>query len=845
VGVSSDKGRSQQETRPDPLAATPPALTRGTTVGRYLIVDFLGVGGMGMVYAAYDSQLNRRVAIKLVRTGDPDAADGRARMLREAQAMARLSHPNVRAIYDVGDYGDELFIAMELVEGRTLERWLGEKTFSVREILDVLRQAGRGLAAAHDAGLVHRDFKPQNVLVGQDGRVRVTDFGLARAAHEEAAAMRAIHLKPVRQDPLQTPLTQTGAALGTPMYMAPEQASGAAVDERADQYSFCVTLSQALGDRAPRFVRDLLARGLSADPSARFPSMNHLLAALSRDPAARTRRVATAVVLVAAVGAATAGLLHRSALTCSGAERRLAGAWDDARRAEVERAFTRTGVPYAADEFAAVARSLDAYAARWTHSRTDACEATRVRGEQSAELMDLRMMCLDERMQELRAQVDVLAGADARVVEKAARAADSLPRVEECADVASLRTPVKPPADANVRAQIDDVRNQLAHVRAMLQVGSYAAGLTLAQPLAARAKTLAYRPLEAETLLEQGSLELQNGDAAHAQSTLEQAALAAEAARDEKLAARAWTALVGVGERRAHLEDALAFGRHAFAALEAAGSDDETRGRLLDRLGSVYAAQGKYDQAIANHRQGLALREKTLGPEHADVAASLNNLGNALDSAGKYDEALASYQRALAIAEKVLGPRHPDVAAELTNQGIVLEELGRLDEAEASHRRALAIVEKSLGAEHPMAASSRTNLGSVLASRGKPEEAIAEYRRGLAIEEKTVGPDHPDCANALNNIGSALSTLHRYDESLVALRRALAIRETALGPGHPDVGASLTNIADVLVKQRKFDEALVNYRQALAIWEKTLPPSHPYMGVARKGIERIEQERRH
>jgi eukaryotic-like serine/threonine-protein kinase len=833
VSSSGEERPSRQSTQADPLAATPAALPRGTIVGRYLIVDFLGVGGMGMVYAAYDSQLNRRVAIKLVRSSDETSRDGRVRMLREAQAMARLAHPNVRAIYDVGDFRDQVFIAMELVEGRTLDRWLEEQPRSVRAILEVFRQAGRGLAAAHDSGLVHRDFKPQNVLVGQDGRVRVTDFGLARAAHDETPAAQ---FTPVREDPLQTPLTQTGAALGTPMYMAPEQRSGAPVDERADQYSFCLSLQQALGDRAPRFVRELCERGLLADPAGRFPSMNHLLAALSRDPAIAMRRVAVGALLLAAVAVSAYSFLHRSSSVCKGAERRLAGFWDANRRREVHEAFAHTGVPYAEDTFRAVERALDAYGAAWAAMRTEACEATHVRGEQSQALMDLRMQCLDERLQELRAQVDVFAKADAKVVEKAVRAAESIGRIEPCADAAALRAVVRPPADG---AAVEALRAELARAKAEEHVGRYSAGLALLSPIAPRMRALGYRPLDSEVLYELGVLQLQSGDLVTSERTLEDAALEAEASRDEAQAARAWTALVGLGERRAKYEQAEAWGRHAFAALEAAGGSDEIRGRLLDRLGSVLAAQGKYDQAIANHRQGLALREKALGPEHAEVAASLNNLGNALDSSGKYEEALASYQRALAIAEKAQGKAHPDVAAELTNLGIVLEELGRLGEAEASHRRALAIVEKTLGPEHPQVAASRVNLGTVLQEQHRTSEALVEFRRAVAIEEKTVGPDHPDLANALNNIGNALETENKLDQALPPLRRALAIREKALGAGHPDVGASLANIASVLAKQGKRDEAIANYKQALAIWEKTLPPTHPYIKVAREGLANL------
>ncbi len=231
---------------PRPRDPSAEALERGAAVGRYVILDRIGAGGMGVVYAAYDPELDRRVALKLLRT-DRFAAPGHLRLLREAKALARLTHPNVVAVHDAGTFGDQVFVAMELVEGETLRQWLEAGARSWREVLDRLLAAGRGLAAAHAAGLVHRDFKPENVLLGRDGRVRVVDFGLAKAladAAEEPAA-------PDSGGELASPLTEWGAVLGTPAYMAPEQIRGIAADARSDQFSFCVALYEALYGERP------------------------------------------------------------------------------------------------------------------------------------------------------------------------------------------------------------------------------------------------------------------------------------------------------------------------------------------------------------------------------------------------------------------------------------------------------------------------------------------------------------------------------------------------------------------------------------------------------------------
>src|SRR4051794_3151166 len=400
--------RTDPDSTPSPAAEDPSQsdLERGSTLGRYLLLDELGQGGMGVVYKAFDPELGRPVALKVLRS---DSANQSERLLREAQALARLSHPNVIAVFDVGTVAERVFIAMEFVEGPTLRQWLKQATRSRQEILDVFLAAGAGLAAAHRAGLVHRDFKPDNVLVGADGRVRVLDFGLARAADPGAPLVDvgpsdAVHIPdpsehqtaPARVQPrsdsrpaprptgptdageissgsfdrLRVSLTQVGTIMGTPHYMAPEQHRGEPADERSDVFSFCVSLYEALyrefpyrGDnplqlagnvcqgirrerpasaRVPRWLDQVLDRGLAAPTSARFASMDALLAALRADPRTRRRRlVAMAVIALAAAVAVPAWrlALRHQVRMCVGAEAKLAGAWDGARRADVQRAF--------------------------------------------------------------------------------------------------------------------------------------------------------------------------------------------------------------------------------------------------------------------------------------------------------------------------------------------------------------------------------------------------------------------------------------------------------------------------------------------------------------------------
>jgi eukaryotic-like serine/threonine-protein kinase len=500
---------------------------RGTSIGRFLVIEPLGEGGMGVVYAAYDPELDRKVAIKLLHPRVGDSADLRARLLREAQAMARLTHPNVVSVYDVGTFKDDVFVAMEFVDGRTLRAWLKEKPRSWREVLGAFRQAGQGLAAAHAAGLVHRDFKPTNVLVRRDEVVKVSDFGLAlthssgrdvRPALDAVSAAPTSPSRPAPSSPGSAPPLPSSPGVGTPGYMAPEQLRGEAIDARADQYAFCVALYEALlGERpfegktlvtamsvtgsadlgvstleiakkanVPSWVIRPILRGLSPDPSDRFENIDSLLTTLSAEPRSKWRQAGTVAavtaVLVASAGGYRAVQKHNQ--ICKGAEAKLAGIWDPPRATAIEQAFVSTGKPFARAAFAGVKSQLDAQTRNWVAMHTGACEATRLRAEQSEALLDLRMDCLRRRLDEVKALTNVFARADAQVVGKAVEAAQGVAPLWGCADAASLTAPVKPPTDPASRAAVETQRTALAQVQALRDTGKYAEGLELAKRLA-------------------------------------------------------------------------------------------------------------------------------------------------------------------------------------------------------------------------------------------------------------------------------------------------------------------------------------------------------------------------
>ncbi|HTB60096.1 MAG TPA: serine/threonine-protein kinase [Polyangia bacterium] len=759
-------------------------LAPGATVGRYVILNLVGRGGMGEVYAAYDPQLDRKVALKLLHeTAAREAAarTARERLLREAKAIARLSHPNVVVVHDAGAiddpvHGDRVFLAMEFIEGETVAAWVAERPRAWREIRDVFAAAGEGLAAAHEAGLVHRDFKPQNVMVAGDGSVRVMDFGLASDCSvmesdtppvdfETAGAVPTSHM---------VALTATGVLLGTPLYMAPEQFLARATDARTDQFSFCVALYEALyGERpfpspsfpslleavvgghvrepaqrarVPSFLRRLLLRGLETDPAARYPSMRALLEALGHDPLRRRRTFLTAAAVAVGAVAAAAGMQRmatRGQRMCGGASEKLAGIWAPGdhgeRREAIHRAFLGTGRAFAEETWIHVSRLLDDYSRRWTGMYVDACEATHVRGDQSAEVLDLRMTCLEGPRAAMKALTDVLSRIDPAVLVQAVDAAQALPPLERCTDVPALRTVVPPPADAETRGRVAVLRGRLAEVKALTDTGQWPAADRKAGPLVDAARAVGYEPLLAEALAAKAWLESETGQPAVAAKTFEAEVWAALAARRDDLAAEAASQEVAMdGYFLARHEEAERWEKLAEALQRRLGpGHDRIAAWLYQDRANLRAREGNNRAALTDFERALSLKQKVLPPNHPDIAISLLSIASAQNELGNHEAALVAANRAVEIYQDAYGKESPQVGHPLGNRGESYELLGRYPEAERDLRKAVDLSAQWVGADHPWTAYPLTELGKTLFLEHRVREALPILERALRIREKS------------------------------------------------------------------------------------------------------------
>lgn len=796
-----------------------------TGFGRYVVRGRLGRGGMGEVFLAHDPELDRAVAVKVIRETAERSAEARARFQREAQVLARLNHPNVVAVHDVGTVGDTIYVAMEYIEGPTLARWLADAPRSLDDILDVFVQAGQGLAAAHDAGIVHRDFKPANVMLGD--RVRVVDFGLARSDGAVDALASTVDEAGAADDTI----TAAGRVLGTPAFMAPEQRGAQRSGPAADQYSFAVALRGAVtaSGPPPRWLQRILTRALSFEPEHRYASMRDVLRAIDNGRS-RSRRWAT-VVFAAAASGGILGLWRFAADApepCPDPAPQVASVWGPPQRTAVRDAFLATAQPYAELTWRNVERALDRYTSQWIEASLDACRATRQQHSLSQHALDLRSACLERARGELAAQVQQwIAGTDANALAKATTAVTSLPSIAACNDIDSLLGRVAPPTDAVAVAKIAEVRAELDKLLALSRSGRYEQVAAAIPTLLPAADATGWTQLRAEVRLLQGRAAANLLKPEAEQSLLVANQLATEA-RDDRLAAQSLVELVRVlGADADTAPRALLVAALADAAIVRLHGDRRLQMLLLrHRAGALETLEQQVD-AKPLLLEAQAIATAAFGAESQEVAEIQLKLATVLRGTDEVAAARTLAETALARLTALVGAEHPLVGSALNELAATASVLSDYDAVVDYMTRSMTILARTSGEDSIAMARARWNLASTQVLRGKYDEAEHLYTQSLETRQRLLGDDHVAVAASLEGLAQVRQWRGQLEDALQLEQRALAIKTKVLGPEHPDIAQSLMLLGLTLANNGRREEALTYFKRALALRIRVLGAEHP------------------
>ena len=801
-----------------------------TRIGRFTVLDRLGEGGMGVVYSAYDEQLDRRVAVKVLRwdvVGNDQGA--RLRLVREAQAMARLDHPNLITVHEAGEHDGQVFVAMEFVRGQDLDAWLREEPHW-REVVDVFLAAGAGIVAAHATGLIHRDLKPHNIMRGDDGTVKVLDFGLARAV----GATERLAERSESTSLVDARLTRTGSVLGTPAYMSPEQHEGADLDGRSDQFSFCAALYEGLygqlpfagstlielvtnarmgkvrqapaNTTVPAWVARVVRRGLARSADDRYPSMEALLSELGRDPARRRRQgfaVAGFAAVMAAGGFAAASFnATEGPAPCTGAEEEVATVWGENEHLPTATALAAADPLIGAQTWQRIAPKLDAHAEAWVSMRTEAC-TTHQAGRQSAHLLDLRMACLDRRLAGLKALTAVLATADEETTINAVNAVDGLLPIAGCGDLEFLSSPVPLPEDPAKQGQLRDLERGLEEVAAKQLTGHYREALAETVALATAADVLAYPPLVAEVALARGRALQELGDP-EATQALADALSAGIRGHADSVAAEAAARQIFVESALVQDPRAALTGVEVAAALvDRAGAPPRLRWLWTNNVATAHDLNETYPRALELYNDAMEIAAAN-GLEGSSAVSEFN-AGLLLASQSDLTGAERRISHAALVLETLLGSLHPQTLKTRIYAAQINAEIGRASAAKAELARSIDPFTQRLGPDAPDVQMAKL-LDAEL------DISARDYDAALAtISSISPAPESPPAAEAERLRGAALLGLGRRGEALDHARRAV---ENAGDDGGWRV-VQLSYLGETLTKAGALDEALDSDNEAL------------------------------
>lgn len=839
----------------------------GTRLGRYAIASAIGRGGMGVVYAADDPQLGRRVALKLLHGGAGD----QARMVREARALARVADPRVLAILDVGTWRGRVFVVTELLDGVTLQAWRLAAVPHWRRVVEVFLEAGRGLAAAHDRGVVHRDFKPANVmLVGKGSgevpaarggidRVVVLDFGLARIEGEREVSRERDAVELASPEPALA-RTVTGRVLGTPAYMAPEQRDGLACGPAADQFAFAVALHVALfgrfppqashpaaraghgpaRGRVPAALRRALVRALAEDPSARHRSMAALVAAIEAALRPPWRLVAAALAVPLAIYAAVPGAPPRD--RCSGPPPTLAGTREGATVDGIAAALGGSGLASSRDAGLAVQRELESYASTWSTAHAEACEAE-ARGD--AALFDAQMACLDRRRAAVSGLLDALVDGERDPSLHARAAVTALPSIAPCRGIEALQGARWLPEEPAARALAEALRARIDRIGLLRELARFDEADALARASIDEARALASPAIEAEARIAASAVldDLGQYDAVDAE--LDAAAHAALTAGHDEAAAAAWIRRAELlGTRRGRAAEADELLARAEVWLRRLGRPSVLAVERLRTAGELALAAGDPARAREALERALAMTPELaeIDPvDDAELALLHNGLAAAAQAQGDLDAALAHAREALARLEARVGGDHPNVARARSGLATVLRLRGDATEARALLQSSLAVVVAAHGDHQPVVAEVLLNLAVAELDLGEHAEALDHLQQAEEILVRDLGPSDPLLVKLVALRGDALLGAGRPRDAAASLERARAILLELHGGPHPELAIVDSNLGVAYADLGELERAATSHLRAIDGLEQTLGPTHPDLAVASVALGQVRR----
>ncbi|MEM7158528.1 MAG: serine/threonine-protein kinase [Myxococcota bacterium] len=851
---------ARQRLRAALLGETMPAVR----VDRFALQRELGRGGMGTVWLARDEQLDRQVALKFLRrTSSGD--EGEQRLLAEAQSLAQLSHPNVVPVYDAGRHEGRVWVAMEFVPGRTLREWGQTERPSPRQRLDAWLEAGRGLAAVHAAGLVHRDIKPDNVLRGDDGRVRIIDFGLVRRLSDTASKSRTTMEH--ADDSVSAPVssseraqTREGQFLGTPAYAPPEQRRGETVDARADQFSFALSLWESLTGQRPdreglpsragelmrgageehlsKRVHRALSRGLCRDPSQRFETIEALLHALTP----RTGRKVLAAVLATGTVMGASGLAvgltsapDAAPPPCVATGQPMDQRWTGTRRGSV------SDLPGGAGAHAVTA--LDDFADRWRDAARQSCEEVKVEQIRSPRSLDVRRHCLEGQLDRFDTLTETLANGGSTALGQVGPGLAALEDPAQCLAPALLQGADEPSAVEHAEP-LREIRRELFSVRLGLDEPALAARRDRAAELMERARMLGHRGTEAKAASLAGFLALRDSDADSARAHYGDTLDLATGLGDVALMSDGWFGLGIVAlELDLDLDRTDWVHQRQERLLEPLGHTPKLDARLWLQQSRLHFVRGELASAEALARKTVARLEEA-GPTATWLLASaLRQLADILVARGQPERASALQRRA---GDLELHRQSADQASArasradaLLSEGMTQMAAGELEQAVATLERALDEQRATHGPRGADVAATHITLAAVHDALGDVDASERHARQGDALLLDAHGTVHPQRVNALSALGTVAFRRSSFADAARQYERALRVAELQSDTDPVDLATHRANLGEALYRNGELPRARVMLERGVEELRAALGEDAPELAIPSKALGEV------